>query len=437
MLLVAAPEADEAALATAIALVHVAAGVASLRRVGRVDLGGRDAEPIFQIGQLGLDDGPAAVAQDGVQPPGQVRVAEVQPLKDQFLRATLGHQPVQHPAYLGAQEAAHVLNQRPIPLAVAGFLSRSLLAGGDHGQQGIVAPQAPEPALPEQLALGGGEQGGQAEVEGENAMSVIVSAALGAGFAHVGDDAEGQPSLAVQVDLHAVGDAAGPLGMIVVGQQRDSDLLSAVHSGQVHPPADTSVLRGMCRGGKTRRPVVQPHGDAGQVRAPMPSHDMSHDGMRETPHVIGDDFPGFLHGDVSPKEPRAHAVHHMEHVPDIWRQGAAVHRLAELVGPVRHPSLQLTDDLIAAHLHAVCRADHGGERHLVHIVVLVEPPRLEEQAPLLAPKQHRTGPVVGQQVQHLRSLARRQVGRQEVGAVYRRVFGALPWHQAPFAVRKP
>ena len=88
-------------------------------------------------------------------------------------------------------------------------------------------------------------------------------------------------------------------------------------------------------------------------------------------------------------------------------------------------------------LHAVCRADHGGERHLVHIVVLVEPPRLEEQAPLLAPKQRRTGPVVGQQVQHLRSLARRQVGRQEVGAVYRRVFGALPWHQAPFAVRKP
>lgn len=69
----AAPETDDAA----IALVHVAAGVATLRAIGRVDLSGRDAEPIFQIGQLGLDDRTPTVLHDCVQTAGQVRVVEV------------------------------------------------------------------------------------------------------------------------------------------------------------------------------------------------------------------------------------------------------------------------------------------------------------------------------------------------------------------------
>ncbi len=117
-------------------------------------------------------------------------------------------------------------------------------------------------------------------------------------------------------------------------------------------------------------------------------------------------------------------------------RGAAGDHVAELVGAVADPTLQLADDLIAAHLHAIRRADGGGERGLVDVVVLVEAPRLVEQPPLLATEQHRASPVRCQQVQHLRFLGCRQVGWQQIGAVNRRVRGSLPRHQVPFAVRK-
>lgn len=66
-----------------------------------------------------------------------------------------------------------------------------LLAGGDHGQHGVVTPKVLQPTLPEQLPLGGGERGGQAEVGDKDAMTTVtVGPAPGARFAKVGHDAE-------------------------------------------------------------------------------------------------------------------------------------------------------------------------------------------------------------------------------------------------------
>ena len=429
MHLVAAPETHEGFLVAAVPLVHVAAARAGLARVGGVHLGGGDPEPLLQVAQLVLDDLAPAVAQDRVQAPRQVGVAEVQPLQHQFARLPLLHEAVQYAADFRAQEAAHILDQRPVPLAVAWFPTGALLTGGNHRDQRVVPLQPLQPPLAEQLALAGREQRGQPEVQRQHTMAVVVGAALGADFAHVGDNAEGQAPIPF-VHLDAVGDAARTFGMVVAGQQRDGDLPALLQRGQIHPPADLAALRRLDGPGDAARAVVEAHGDARQVWLTVPGHAVAHDGARQPPDGLGDDLAAVLHHHVAASEPRAQDVDGMEHVLGDGRQRTAVHRVTELVGSVADPTLQLPDDLPARHLDAVGRADNGGESHLVHVVVLVESTRLEEQPPLLAAQQHRALAVSPQQRQHRRLLARRQVGRQQVGAVDGRVLGLGADHQA-------
>ncbi len=101
----------------------------------------------------------------------------------------------------------------------------------------------------------------------------------------------------------------------------------------------------------------------------------------------------------------------MERVLGVGVERGTLHGVPEVVGPIGHPPLQLAHNLIAAHLHPVRRADHRGEGGLVGVVVLVEPARLEEQVPLLAPEQDRTTAVGREQVQHLRLLRGGEIAR--------------------------
>jgi hypothetical protein len=126
----------------------------------------------------------------------------------------------------------------------------------------------------------------------------------------------------------------------------------------------------------------------------------------------------------------------VEHALHVGAEAAAVHCVAELIGPVADPALQLANDLPAAHLDPVGGANHRGEGDLVQVMVLVEPARLVEQPPLLPPQQNGTLAPGPEKFTHPHFLACRQVGRQQVGTVYGRVLALLPRHQAGFFVRE-
>ena len=94
MALRATKQAAERALCLAVAFVDVAAAVALLAGVGRVDLDQLDAEALLQVFELGLQAPFAELCDQAVEAPAQARCPEVKKLGDDLGRPVDGDQPV-------------------------------------------------------------------------------------------------------------------------------------------------------------------------------------------------------------------------------------------------------------------------------------------------------------------------------------------------------